>query len=115
MDEIRLVIETKEMGGDSGGSLDFQPSTILKKASSVASALPYGGEVAQGLSKTASTIDTVGKLAGGTMGTFAIAMLALKLAKEAHDFASGYVKDKRQAEELQKRAGFDNAYKRRDN
>lgn len=68
--------------------------------------MPYGGDISRGIGAINNTAGKIGDVASGSMNAVGIAMLALGLAKSAHNLASGYVKDLRQSGELQRRAGI---------
>lgn len=114
--DININLEGLDSGGGSEVETPPAPQTPsdvknggknpLLGVQQVFAQMPYGGDVARGIGSINSAAEKVGGIVDGKTGAFGIAMVALGLAKSAHNIASSYVKSVRQSGELQKRAGI---------
>lgn len=78
----------------------------LSGAAQVFAQMPYGGDFAKGIGSIGNSAEKAINFVTGEMSYIGMAVLAVSLARKAHDIASKYAKDLRQSGELQKRAGI---------
>ena len=87
-------------------------ASILSKGSSLASGLPGVGKYVRPFTQIIGSGETLAGQAetiakGGLVGGLTIASIVALVLRTAHDVVSSYVKDKRQSDELKRRAGFE--------
>lgn len=83
-------------------------SSTLKQGASVASGLPVVGSTVSKFTSVAGNVQSFGTAiaAGGATATLSIAGLVVAALAFAHTTAKEYVQNRRQSEELQRRAGY---------
>ena len=99
---------TKKKQPKTESKANSETETMLMQGANIASGLPVVGSTVGKFTSVAGSVQSFGTTiaAGGATAALGIAGLVVAALAFAHDTAKEYVQNRRQAEELQRRAGY---------